>query len=107
MSARWVSVVVSAWLVCSGVAATGPEQANNLALGLSVFVVAFLAMGLPRLRRVNTALGAWAAISPFALAYRDDLAGWSALLGGIAIVIASLRPDRAPSRHHPAGPPLA
>ncbi len=107
MSTRWINVAMSMLLVGTGVAARGAERANGLALGLSIFFVAFLAMGLPRLRRVNTLLGAWAALSPFALAYRDDVAGWTALGAGIVVVVASLWPDRAPARHFPAGPPVA
>jgi hypothetical protein len=65
-------------------------------------------MALPRLRRVNTLLGAWAVLSPFALAYRDDVAGWTVLGAGVVVVIASLWPDRAPAGRAPAaGPPVA
>ena len=105
MSGRWVAVGASLLLVATGIAAPGAERANGLALGLSIFFVAFLAMGLPRLRRVNTVLGAWAVISPFALAYRDDVAGWSVLVAGVVVVMASLWPDRAPAGHLPAARP--
>ncbi len=107
MSSRWVNAVMGLLLVCTGVAAQGTEQANGLAIGLCVFVLAFLAMGLPRLRRVKTLLGAWAVLSPFALGYRDDVAGWTVLLAGIVVVVASLWPDHAPTSHLPAaGRPL-
>jgi hypothetical protein len=94
MSSRWVNVVMGLVLFCTGVAARGGvERANGLALGLSVFLVAFLAMAV-RVRRVNTLLGAWAALSPFVLAYRDPVPGWIDVATGVVVVVASLWPDR-------------
>ncbi len=103
MSTRWINAVMAVLLVCTGILAPGAERANNLALGLVIFVVAFLAMGLPRMRRVNTALGAWAVLSPFVLDYRADVPGWTALVAGIVVVVASLWPDRV-STIDAAGP---
>src|SRR5512138_3129722 len=104
MQTRWVNVLMSVVLVCAGIAARGdPEQANNLVLGLSIFLVAFLAMGAVRVRRLNTLLGAWAVLSPFVLGYRDPAPGWIDVAAGLVVVVASLWPDR-PGRLHPADP---
>jgi hypothetical protein len=94
MSSRWVNVAMSAVLIGTGIASAGDERANNLALGVSLFMLAFLAMALPRVRRLNTALGAWAAVSPFALACRDPVVGWTDVAVGVVVVVASLWPDR-------------
>ena len=51
-------------------------------------------MGLPRMRRVNTALDAWGVLSPFVLDARADLPAWTALAAGSVVVVASLWPDR-------------
>jgi hypothetical protein len=108
MSSRWVNVAMSAVLVGIGLAAGGDERASDLALGVSLFVLAFLAMALPRVRRVNTLLGAWAAISPFALAYRDPVRGWIDVAAGVVVVVASLWPDRpSPRRWEAARQPAA
>ncbi len=102
MQSRWVNVLMSVVLVCTGLAVRGdPEQANNLVLGLSIFLVAFLAMAAVRLRRLNTLLGAWAVLSPFILAYRDPAPGWIDVAAGLVVVVASLWPDR-PGRLDPA-----
>jgi hypothetical protein len=103
MQTRWINAAMGALLVCAGVLAQGAERATDLALGLSVFVVAFLAMASARARRVNTVLGAWAVLSPFVLASPDAAPGWIALGAGAVIVVASLWPDRPPARAHPAG----
>src|SRR5512138_1931997 len=107
MQTRWVNVLMSVVLVCAGIAARGdPEQANNLVLGLSIFLVAFLAMAAARLRRLNTLLGAWAVLSPFILAYRAPVQGWIDVAAGAVVVVASLWPDR-PGRLHEARPHAA
>ncbi len=103
MQARWVNVVMSVVLVSTGlVAGGGPEQAVNLVLGLSIFLVAFLAMAAARVRRLNTVMGAWAVLSPFVFAYRDPTPGWIDVAAGLVVVVASLWPDR-PRLLHPAG----
>ncbi len=98
MASRWINVLMALLLVSTGVLARGAERADNLALGLSIFFVAFLAMGVAGARRLNTALGAWAAFSPFVLAFRDPAPGWTDVAAGIVVVVASLWPDRPRAR---------
>ncbi len=105
MSGRWVNVVMSVLLVAAGFLGGGAERANNLVLGFAVFFVAFIAMASVGARRLNTALGAWAVLSPFVLTYHDEAPGWADILVGLVIVVASLWPDPPPARRLPhAGP---
>ncbi len=99
MSGRWVNVVMSVLLVSAGFLGRGAERTNNLLLGFAVFLVAFIAMASVGARRLNTALGAWAALSPFVLAYRDEAPGYADILVGLVIVVASLWPDRPVAGH--------
>ncbi len=94
MSSRWVNVAASLLMVCAGLLGRGAERTNNLVVGFAIFLVAFVAMGSVGIRRLNTALGAWAALSPFVLAYRDPVPGWTAIAAGLVVVVASLWPDR-------------
>ncbi len=103
MSSRWVNVVMSMVLVCAGLLGQGAERANNLVLGFAVFLVSFAAMASPGARRLNTALGAWAMVSPFVLAYRDEVPGWLDVLVGLVVLVASLWPNRPTRRLRPAG----
>ena len=103
MSSRWVNVVMSLLVVAAGLLGRGAERANNLVVGFAIFLVAFIAMGSVGIRRLNTALGVWAALSPFVLVYRDPVPGWTAIAAGLVVVVASLWPDRpAPRRAHHA-----
>ncbi len=95
MKTRWINAALSLLLVAAGIVARGPERANNLALGLCIFLVAFFAMASSRARRLNTLLGAWVAFSPFTFAYRDAGIGWTDVAVGLLVVAASLWPDRA------------
>ncbi len=98
MSGRWVNVVMSVLLVAAGFLGRGVERTNDLVLGFAVFFVAFLAMASGGARRLNTALGAWAALSPFVLTYHDEAPGWTNVVVGLVVIVASLWPDRPPAR---------
>ncbi len=71
MSARWVNVVLGAWLLATAFVAGphSPEFGDHVFLGIAVFLVAFVAMGIPNARFLNAALGAWTALSPFIFHY--------------------------------------
>lgn len=98
MSSRWVNVVMSLLMVAAGLLGQGAERASNVLVGFAIFLVAFVAMGSVGIRRLNTVLGVWAALSPFVLAYRDPVPGWTALAAGLVVVVASLWPDPPPRR---------
>ncbi len=107
MAGRWVNVVMGVLLVCSGLLGRGAERTNDLVVGFAIFLVAFVAMGSIGARRLNTALGAWAALSPWVLVYRDPVPGWASVAAGLVVVVASLWPDRSPARRLPSARPRA
>ncbi|HEX9053234.1 MAG TPA: hypothetical protein VF841_22080 [Anaeromyxobacter sp.] len=107
MSSRWVNVAMSLLLVFAGLFGRGAEQASDLGVGLTIFLVAFLAMAGVGFRRLNTVLGTWAVLSPFVFAYPDRVPGWTAILAGLVVIVASLWPDRPPARLRAAGPRTA
>jgi uncharacterized membrane protein YhhN len=98
MSARWINVVMSLSMVATALLGRGAERTNSLVVGFAIFLVAFVAMGSVGIRRLNTALGVWAALSPFVLVYRDPVPGWTAIAAGLVVVVASLWPDRPAPR---------
>ncbi len=104
MRSRWVNVAMSLLMVCAGLVGRGAERTNNLVVGFAIFLVAFVAMGSVGIRRVNTILGVWAALSPFVLVYPDPVPGWTAIGAGLVVVVASLWPDPPPRRLHPLHP---
>jgi hypothetical protein len=63
---------------------------NNVFLGLSIFLVSFLAMGVDTFRRVNLVLGIWAVLSPFLLGYMNTGAAVNDMVVGILVVWVSL-----------------
>ena len=93
MKGHWINAVLGAWLCVSAalLAHTPAAATNSLFLGLSIFLVSFLAMGIEGLWRLNALLGAWAVISPFALGYMNSSAALNDVLVGIAVVAIALR----------------
>lgn len=107
MYLRWINVLLGAWLLATGIAAGPgtPEFGDHIFLGLAIFLVSFLAMGLPRLRLVNAALGAWTVLSPFIFGYENARLGLNDIVVGILVVwIASTAPrsHRPEDRHEHA-----
>jgi len=100
---RVLNACLGGWLFASALllSRSNGELANNLLLGFSVFLVAFMAMAVHRFSRLNTLLGCWAIASPFALGYRDRLAGINDIAVGVLVIAVSIwvRRGGAPSRH--------
>jgi hypothetical protein len=102
MFGRWFNVGLGCWLVASGLfARPGAESLNNLLLGVAIFLVGFLAMGIEEFGRLSAVLGLWAIASPFVLGYPDVGAGLNDLLVGVLVVATSLPWHR---RSAPQGP---
>ncbi|HTN53257.1 MAG TPA: SPW repeat protein [Anaeromyxobacter sp.] len=94
--ARWVNVVLGAWLIVTAVLVgpAAPEFGDHLFLGLTIFLVAFLAMALPRLRILNLAFGAWAVLSPFVFGYEQARFAFHDIVVGILVIWAAITPPR-------------
>jgi hypothetical protein len=103
---RWINVALGVWLSATAALFSrgGAALTNNLFLGLSIFLVAFMAMGVDNFRRINTMLGAWAVVSPFLLGYGVSGAAMNDVLVGILVVSTSLWAPHEPDRraHRPA-----
>ncbi len=94
MAARWLNAALGTWILASGLMA-GPGAApfsGHLVLGVAIFVVAFMSMGVPRARFLNAALGASVVLSPFVLGYLDQTIAMSDMVVGILVVAFSLGP---------------
>ena len=101
---RWFNAVLGAWLVVVALfASKGAEAVNNLLLGCGIFLIAFLAMGVRPLGRLNALLGAWAIASPFVLGYHDAAAGLSDVAVGVLVFASSLFFERR-AEGHPESP---
>jgi len=90
--ARWVTVAASTWLTISAwlLPAQALVRANSSLVGLGAFVGGFLAMGVDRARRFNTALGFWAILSPFVFHFDATPAALNQFFVGLVILTASL-----------------
>lgn len=99
MLARWMNMVLGAWLIVAPWMLGFREQIaqrNALWVGLAVIIVAIVAMFWPLTRFLNTALGAWLFASPFALSYESDRwMTWNALAVGALTLVFSLVPTLA------------
>lgn len=93
MKARWINAVLGMWLSLAAALFAHDGSAtitNNVFLGLSIFLVSFLAMGVDTFRRVNSVLGTWAVLSPFLLGYMNTSAAVNDMIVGILVVWVSL-----------------
>jgi hypothetical protein len=102
MSLRWLNVLFGGWMLATGLVAgpRAPGFGDHVFLGLAIFLVAFLAMALPRLQAVNVVLGAWAVLSPFVLGYLDAGLAVNDIVVGILVCWVALTPPRP---HRPRG----
>lgn len=101
MNPRWINVALGVWLSVAAALFAHDGTAtitNNLFLGLSIFLVSFVAMGVDTFRRVNSTLGAWAVFSPFLLGYVNRAAAVNDMVVGILVVWVSLWAPRKAGR---------
>ncbi len=104
MAARWINVVLGAWLIVTAilVGPRAPEFGDHLFLGIGIFLLAFMAMGIPRLRYATAVLGAWAVMSPFVFRYLSAPFAFHDIVLGVLVVWAALPPPREPRAAPPA-----
>jgi len=95
MPARTVNVVVGIWLFISAFIwrHTGSEFTNTWICGVLAVIFAFLAMGQPQFRYLNTALGIYLFISTLAFPHASTGTMWSNLISAIVIFLVSLMPS--------------
>jgi hypothetical protein len=100
MAMRWVNVVLGAWLLVVGILSGpgSPAFPDHVALGLLVFLVAFLGMALPRIRILNVALGGFTALSPFLFHFHRAPIGLNDIVVGLLVIAAALTPTRPARR---------
>lgn len=91
-TARWVNVLVGAWLFVSAFLwpHTSSQYTNTWLMGIISVAVAVVAMGATGFRYINTAVGAWLIISAFALPTISMGTRWNNLIVGIVIGALSL-----------------
>jgi hypothetical protein len=94
---RWVSVFAGAWLFISSWFFPVPVGARvgQWVAGAVIFLASFVAMALPRARRLVTLMGLWSMLMPFVLALHGERAGLNELGMGLVVVVASLWPIHA------------
>ncbi len=94
MAARWINVALGAWLFLTALVAgpQAPPFADHLVLGIAIFLLAFMAMGIPKLRHVNAFLGGWTALSPFVFHYMSGRFAFHDIVIGILVFWAAVTP---------------
>ncbi len=102
MLVRWINVFIGAWLVATAllVGQRAPEFGNHLAIGLLMFLVAFFAMGIGGIRKLNVLLGVLLAISPFVLNYTSSAYSVHDIVLGIIAAWAASTPTRVRAEGH-------
>ncbi len=92
---RWVSVIAGAWLFISSwfFPVMVGARVGQWMTGAVIFLASFLAMALPRARRLVALVGFWSMLMPFVLALHGERAGLNELVTGLVVVVASLWPS--------------
>jgi len=94
--ARWLTIVMAAWLFASTWVWARPydARANSMIVALCMTAVALYAMFMPALRRLNTALALWLLISTlFVFAHTTPFTMWNEVIVALVVGIASLPKD--------------
>jgi hypothetical protein len=100
MRLRWINVFLGIWVLASGFIAGARSSpfGDHIALGIGIFLVAFVAMGYPAARKINAALGAWMVLSPFVFRYLDRPMAVNDIVVGILVTSIALTPTRPERR---------
>jgi hypothetical protein len=102
-----MNVLLGIWLVASALMYGMGSRffAAHLVLGISIFLVAFLAMGAPGFRRVTGVLGALVVLSPFVFGYMDRGMAVNDIVVGILVfsfALSRAAPRRVPEARRTA-----
>ncbi|MBN1208267.1 MAG: SPW repeat protein [Myxococcaceae bacterium] len=105
MWARWLTVILGAWLFVAPLVLDYADRAarfNEAIVGLAVAIVALLSASFPALRFVNVALGGWLLLAPLLLGYGDTtLPTANDIIFGVLIICASLASPEQPAVRGP------
>ncbi len=90
--ARWLVVVLGAWLIASPFVWKHSSSAafNTWGCGMLVALFAVLVFYMPRTRFLNAGLAVWLAFSAVTLEHRTELTFWNNTLVAIAVFALSL-----------------
>jgi hypothetical protein len=93
--ARWVNIVVGAWLAASALLwpHTLAQLANAALVGCACVVVAAVALRIPQARFVNTALGLWLYVSTWFLPAEVGTTVWNHALVSLVMMLIALVPS--------------
>jgi hypothetical protein len=96
MAARWTNFWLAVWLLLSGFLWQhgDAQEANTWVIGMLMLVAVLVALHEPRVRFLNTALGAWLVASAWALPHDRAATRWNAVIVGALVVALSLLPSR-------------
>ncbi|PTL82713.1 SPW repeat protein [Vitiosangium sp. GDMCC 1.1324] len=98
MRARWLNLLLSAWLVVAPLILgfdSPAARANTVTVGLCLFLFVLVADSIPAFRFVDTALGLWLVVSPFLLGYsREGGSTVNSIIVGLVVAALSLLPAR-------------
>jgi hypothetical protein len=96
-SARAANLGLGLWLHISAFVWPHGDEARLSAWlpGLLISIVALLSMSSPPMRRLNAALGLWAAVWAAVAAGSDRLTYWNGVVVGVLVLTFSLIPSRS------------
>jgi hypothetical protein len=115
--ARWVNVVLGAWLFISAVIWWPPGAAfiwwppgssaapNSWLVGLVIVAVSLIAMYVSWVRWLNTALAVWLFVSTLAFTDMSSGAAWNNEIIALLVFLMSLLPDGVYAPPRPPPPP--
>lgn len=109
MVARWINLILGAWLIVAPWILSynyAAARQNDLWVGILVIIAAIVAMFWGFARFANTALGIWLIIAPFVLGYGAvNAATFNDVIVGAVIVALSFVPTAVGVRGaRPAAP---
>lgn len=102
MAARYVNIIVGAWLFISAFVwqHSATSRTNTWIVGALAVIFAIIALQSPVVRYANTVLSVWLFISNFVFAHVTRATLWNNLIVAIVMFVVSLVPSRAMGAGH-------